>query len=287
MSYATQYIRFPSGRRLGFTIYGDPKGKPLFYFHGWPASRLSAAIYDELAKKLHIRIIAPDRPGFGVSDFQAGRTLLDWPDDVAAIADFLHIQKFSVMGVSGGAPSAVACAYKIPRRLTSLGIVVGAAPAGDILNGGTIGRVLMRVIRTITASALLRKLSVSVQYLNIRHGFGVDAYRSLWGRADMRLYRDKAIYKRGNDTLREAFRAGIRGPELDLQLISTSFSFPLSAIRVPTHLWYGGDDQLVVVEMGKYYASHIPKSTFTLIPGEGHLISVTHAEDIFRVLVNS
>ena len=121
-------IKLKDGRKLGFCEYGDPKGKPIFYFHGWPASRLSGSETDKAAKKLKIRVISPDRPGFGLSDYKEDRTLLGWADDVLELADQLKIKKFAVMGVSGGGPYSAVCAYKIPERVTKAGIVVGLAP---------------------------------------------------------------------------------------------------------------------------------------------------------------
>src|SRR5690242_4253772 len=93
-------IRLKDGRKLGYAEYGDPKGKPLFFFHGFPTSRFHAKRTDQAAKELGIRVIAPDRPGFGLSDFQIGRTLLDFPDDVLELANYLGIKKFVVEGVS-------------------------------------------------------------------------------------------------------------------------------------------------------------------------------------------
>lgn len=87
MTDTTEQSIVRNGRKIAFSQYGDPKGKPVFYFHGWPASRLSGGVYDGIAKKLRIRVISPDRPGFGLSDYQSNRTLLDWPADVVAIAD--------------------------------------------------------------------------------------------------------------------------------------------------------------------------------------------------------
>jgi len=116
------------GRKLGYAEYGDAKGKPIFFFHGWPSSRIQGEILDVSAKKLHARIIAIDRPGYGLSTFKKNRTLLEWPNDVTKLADYLNIKKFAVIGVSGGGPYAAVCAYKIPERLTNAGIVVGLAP---------------------------------------------------------------------------------------------------------------------------------------------------------------
>ena len=81
-----------------------------------------------MLKDLHIRAIVPDRPGYGLSDFQRHRRLLDWPADVEQLADHLGLERFAVLGVSGGGPHAAACAYAIPHRLTRVGLVSSAAP---------------------------------------------------------------------------------------------------------------------------------------------------------------
>src|SRR5690242_15693615 len=112
-------IKLKNGYVLGYAEYGDPQGKPIFYFHGWPSSRFQAKVLDAIARKLNIRIFSVDRPGYGLSDFQPNRTLLDWPGTVTELGDKLGLNKFAVMGVSGGGPYAVVCAYKIPERLTN------------------------------------------------------------------------------------------------------------------------------------------------------------------------
>ena len=117
------------GRKLGYIDIGEKDAKPLFHFHGFPGSRLEATVITELdTENINIRVIAIDRPGMGLSDFQKDRSLLNWPDDVVELADFLGIDKFIVEGNSGGAPYAAACAYKIPERLYSCGIISGLAP---------------------------------------------------------------------------------------------------------------------------------------------------------------
>jgi pimeloyl-ACP methyl ester carboxylesterase len=285
MDLDSKTMRFDDGRVLGFAQYGDPKGKPIFYFHGWPVSRLGASKYDELARKLHIRIIAPDRPGYGLSDYQAGRTMLDWPDDVAALADYLNIKMFAVMGVSGGGPYAAVCAYKISHRITKAGIVVGLAPAygPGAFDGMTwIGKIgwanYGRFPFICTISAL-------IQYANARIGPSWGFHRYVFGaKADRRLYQDDSMRKAMKDNFREAFRGGWRGPELDLHLYSKDWGFELGDIKAKTYLWYGGDDQNVSLNMGKYYASKIPGSKLTVYPGEGHLVSATHAPEVLRTL---
>jgi pimeloyl-ACP methyl ester carboxylesterase len=95
-------ITLSDRRRLGFAEFGDHQGRPLFYFHGFPGSRLEARLADRISRDLQIRFIAIDRPGYGLSSFKAGRTFLDWADDVCELADTLEIGRFSILGVSGG-----------------------------------------------------------------------------------------------------------------------------------------------------------------------------------------
>ena len=285
MSRMAQIIQLGGGRRLGFAQYGDPKGKPLFYFHGWPASRLSAAYYDILANKLNIRIIAPDRPGFGLSDFQPNRTLLDWPDDVRVLADHLKIKKFAVMGVSGGGPYAAVCAYKIPERLTNVGIVVGL---GLISGPESVGGLLwLSKVGWLTFQyPLVRKASAYLQYLNARYGLFAGLNRLAWGRADRKLLDDASMSRRLSATGREGFRQGYKGPEFDLKLFTSDWGFDLKNIRAKTYLWYGEKDQNASLAMGKHYASKIKGSKLTVYPREGHLISVTHAPEILHTLID-
>jgi pimeloyl-ACP methyl ester carboxylesterase len=124
-------IRRADGRRLGYAEYGDPEGRPLIYCHGFPASRLEAALLDPSARKAGVRVIAADRPGCGLSDFRPDRRIGDWPGDVVELADALGIDRFAVVGVSGGGPYALACARKIPQRLTAAGVVCGLGPVNE------------------------------------------------------------------------------------------------------------------------------------------------------------
>src|SRR5439155_22464969 len=115
-------IQLRDGMTLGYADYGISEGNALFYFHGHPGSRLEARFLADQAAQVGIRLIGIDRPGMGLSSFQAGRRVLDWPDDVVALADSLQLDRFAVVGFSGGDPYALACAYKIPHRLTACGI---------------------------------------------------------------------------------------------------------------------------------------------------------------------
>ncbi len=113
----TQFASVRGDRRVAYCEYGDPGGTPVFYFHGTPGSRYEPAYGDRAAKEYGYRIIALDRPGIGRSEYVRKRSLQDWPLDVEEIAKLLGIERFGVIGVSGGGPYALACCYAIPDRI--------------------------------------------------------------------------------------------------------------------------------------------------------------------------
>src|SRR3989338_9991360 len=93
-----QSILLPDGRRLGYAEYGAPDGRPVLFFHGAPGSRHIHADMADVVTRRGIRLIAVERPGYGLSDPQPGRSMLDWPGDVAALTDALGIAKFAIIG---------------------------------------------------------------------------------------------------------------------------------------------------------------------------------------------
>jgi pimeloyl-ACP methyl ester carboxylesterase len=286
MDRENRTIRLKDGRILGFAQYGDQKGKPVFFFHGWPSSRLAARKYDSLAASLHIRLIAPDRPGYGLSEFKKERTILDWPDDVVELADRLKINTFTVLGVSGGGPYAAVCAYKIPRRIIKTGIVVGLAPLFDweslkgMMLAGRLGWA------NFEKRPWVRRGSVLLQFFSIRSGIALGMRKIFGSETDRKLLNEDRIFNSIKENYKQAFIRGYRGPELDLALYTKDWGFSVRDIHTKTLLWYGSDDTSVPPPMAKYYKKNIRGSKLTMYPGEGHLVSVTHAGEIFQSLVN-
>jgi pimeloyl-ACP methyl ester carboxylesterase len=115
-SVENKRVTLQDGRVLGYAKYGDRAGRLVLYFAGSPSSRLLHPP-EAATSSLGARVIVIERPGLGLSDFQRGRRLLDWPEDVRQLADAVGMDRFPVVGVSGGAPYAAVCAYRIPVRL--------------------------------------------------------------------------------------------------------------------------------------------------------------------------
>ena len=114
-------IHLSDGRILGYAEFGSNAGTPIFLFHGLPGSRLAIPeMWPE--EPASVRVIAPDRPGVGLSTFQPGRRLSAWADDIRQLADALSVERFIVAGFSGGGPHALAVAHGLPDRVIAASI---------------------------------------------------------------------------------------------------------------------------------------------------------------------
>lgn len=278
-------IRLGDGRRMGFAQYGDPAGRPLFFFQGTPSSRLLHPD-QTITRSLGVRHIQLDRPGFGLSDFQPGRTLLDWPDDVAEVADRLGIERFAVVGVSGGGPYVAACAYRIPQRLTAAAMVGSVAPldapgmAASLPTvrrvGAAIGRYapwLLRPLMWLTQNPQRNPERFFQQYTS--HNLVPD--RVL---LDQPEFRDmlKANYL-------EATRQGMRGFAWETRIMSRPWGFGLEAISFEIHLWHGEEDTSTPPVMARYMAETIPNCRARFFPREGHFLMFTRWRELLITLL--
>lgn len=277
------------GRALGYVQYGDPDGAPVLAFHGIPSSRLESRVFHEAARDRGMKIIGLDRPGIGLSDHQPDRRLLDWPDAVVEYADRTGIDRFAVIGGSGGVPATLACAVKIPHRLTSVAVLCGPRPLGE--PGATEGWSGARRIQ----SHLGRRGPLWIPELAMR-----AVARVARGNPDTALTRifgelpepDRSALERPElkqhyvDAIREAFRTGPRGAALEYVLIKRPWGFRLEDIPITVHLWHGEQDTLFPPAMGRYLARTIPDCKAKFLPHEGHFSLLSqHTDEILTALV--
>lgn len=285
----THIVLPKDGRRFGLSEFGAPKGKPLFYFHGFPGSRLEARLVHEQACRQQIRLIAVDRPGYGQSAYQPGRRLAHWPRDIAAIADTLKLDRFSVLGVSGGAPYAAACARFMPERLITTGIVCGLAPLDE---ADLVRRLKGRDRRFVW----LKKLPRPLYHLPLLLA-GMAARRrpqrllrliaGTLPPLDRTVIMEREIRSLLASSLREAFSQGSTGAFADLCLYGESWGFALEEIRTPVLLWHGERDTVVPCAMGRFLAEKIPDCRGIFLADEGHFsLPLLQAETILTGLMN-
>jgi pimeloyl-ACP methyl ester carboxylesterase len=285
----TNVLSLSDGRHLGYAEYGDPDGKPILEFHGNPSSRLGSMLFHKAASRLGIRVIGIDRPGMGLSDYKPGRKLLDWPDDVIELTNALGIDRFLIVGGSGGVPSVLACAYKIPKRLTSVGVLFGPRPLGA--PGATDGWSRSLRIRAFlgrngplwVGSLAMRAVA---RVMNDNPDKALAKMFEELPEPDKVSFNRPGIKPQYIETIREAFRSGTRGVALDYALNMKSWGFRLEDISIEVHLWHGEDDTVVPPAMGRYLAETIPNCQARFLPGEGHFsLLPNHVDEILEVLV--
>ena len=280
-------VRLRDGRCLGFAEVGDARGRPVFYCHGFPGSRLEAVASDGDAARLGLRVIAADRPGFGLSDHKPGRTFLDWPDDLAELADALGIERFIVLGVSGGGPYALACAHRIPQRLAAVGIVSGLAPLRA--PGATRGmRHLTRFGLHLSrwAAPLARSVySLVAPRMVTRRQFLLRRMAAMLPAPDGQAVSRTRLGPIVLDSFCEGLRNGPQGAARDLTLFGRPWGFRLGDVALPVRLWHGEVDDIVPVGMGRHVAEALPDCRPTYYPNEGHFsIIANHLADILGTL---
>jgi pimeloyl-ACP methyl ester carboxylesterase len=280
------HIQLSDGRRIGYQEYGDPKGHPVFFFHGWMGSRLDFAPNDGIARELGIRVISVDRPGCGSSDFQRGRQLLDWPRDIAELADALEIEKFALCGHSFGGPFVAVCAHQLADRITSSAIVAGISPLS--FKGATRGMMTMvRLALWIGGRApLLLRPYVSMMAMMVKKpGMIRKGIGSLLPEAELALL-DTPRFDGFFENLGEMVRDGTKGAYWDARVFMGKWGFDCADIKIPVSLFYGIADKNVPVQMGEYYRDAIPGSKAIFYEDEGHFIMYTRAKEILSSLLD-
>lgn len=279
-------IHLPDGRKLGFSEFGDPTGKPLFYFHGLPGSRLEAAFAHEAAARQGLRVIGLDRPGFGLSSFQPHRRILDWPLDVAAVADTLQLPRFGVFGISGGCPYILACAATMPERLVAVGEVCGLGPLqlGIPKDMWLLPRVVLSLVRK--SPGLVRPFLILVGMI-LRHGaksiLRLAPY--LAPAPDNRVFRDPRNRALLGRSFSESVRSGAQGAIWDMHLALRPWGFDVARIKPTVLIWHGEADSTVPVDMGRQLASALPHCRAEFVPNEGHFsLPLLHMERVLSFL---
>jgi pimeloyl-ACP methyl ester carboxylesterase len=278
VSTTNQTIALSDGRKLGYAEYGSREGKPLFYFHGHPGSRFEARFLAEQATQARIRLIGVDRPGMGLSTFKAGRRLLDWPDDVTALADSMNIDRFAVVGFSGGGPYALACAYKIPQRLTACGTVAGVGNTGRLLS------FLAQWVPYLLLPATSRFFRDEEQAQKTLVRFAGN-----WAEPDQKVLQIDEIKVLMAASLVESLRQGTRGAAYDGALLGRAWGFSLEAITFSNlYLWHGELDKEVPVTKTREIAEKLARCRANFYPGEGHIsVIANHSEAIVTSLMRS
>ena len=285
------------GRQIGYidyTSHGLLSSAPtILYCHGFPGSRLEGAIAAPCAREYGARLIAIDRPGIGLSTFQPGRSLTDWPKDVEELVNYLKIEKFFLLGVSGGSPYVIACAHLIPRhRILGAAIVSGLYPFNLGTEGIPVGARMMigaAASRWMWLSGCVSPLldwytgKVARDYDHperLEHQF----MREMGGKheKDIKCLDDPVLRKQVIDPLREAFRQGSDGVAWEARLYGSEWGFNLEEVEFEgLAIWHGRLDTNVPIITAEKAARLLKGVELRVFEDESHLsLPVNHLADI-------
>jgi pimeloyl-ACP methyl ester carboxylesterase len=266
-----------NGRQVAYDTTGDPDGLPVISLHGTPGGRLFRYPDGDRVAETGAHLITYDRAGYGLSDRHRGRSVADNVGDVAAIADDLGIDRFAVMGGSGGGPHCLAVAARLPERVIRCRCMVGVAPYGaeglDWLDGMDAENVkefgwAMAGEKQLTAE-LEREAETMVQRVEENPGAILEGFDL--SEADREALENPITQRMLVEATPAMFTNGVFGWVDDDLAFVKPWGFDVSEITVPTEVWYGETDVLVPAAHGRWLARNVPGAEVTVEQDEGHL----------------
>ena len=290
--WEVRVLRLDDGRDVAFADYGDPDGEVVFGFHGTPGSHTQFAPASAAAGQVGVRLIVPDRPGYGHSTYDPHRTLTDWPDDVRAIASALGAERFGVVGVSGGGPHAVACAAALADVLTGCALVGSPSPMppDQLADAASRPMPFNRLVFMLARRAPVL-LPIPLGALSIAgRRLSEDRLRaqmtSQLPAADARIMARPEIADALFADLRRKHPTATKASAQDFALFAAPWGFELADIATTVDIWHGTDDVNVPVAHAQYLAGHIPGSRLHILDGEAHMFIYDRMAEVLATLLD-
>ena len=270
-----QEIRGPDGRTLTVSEGGDPGGVPVLVHVGTPGGSMPYQPHLEDAARRGIRLFAYDRPGYGGSTRNPGRTVADCAADVVAICDALGVERFCAWGVSGGGPHVLATAALLPERCVAAASLASIAPYDaeglDITAG--MGEANVESFAAVLAGEETHRAR---HEQDVRDLFETtpEGLLEAWGTLLCPADREVATGELAEFLVanaRDALTPSSDGWFDDDVCFVKPWGFEVSLIRVPVLLMHGEQDLFVPFGHGVWLAEHIPGVESRLLPEDGHL----------------
>jgi pimeloyl-ACP methyl ester carboxylesterase len=251
--------------------------------HGTPGSRLQCPDVDA-TEAAGVRLIVPDRPGYGRSDRRPGLTLLTWADDYLDLADHLHLPPHPVIGWSGGGVYALACAYRLPGRVSSVGLAASPGPVTEV--PGALDEVSPE--HRNAYELFQRDRAAGAEAIARRHAsFHGDVWRLFAGGfpdADGPLLARPDVEETMRTLVNESARQGPVGLVDDDITEASPDGFSVADIQQEVHIWIGGADDWVSRSHADYFVATIPRTTLVTFAGGGHLFPFDHWAEMLAAL---
>lgn len=282
---ADRSIELADGRALAFAEWGDLDGPTVVFFHGTPHSRLWCPDI-AATEAAGVHLVTIDRPGYGRSDQPAAElTMRDWTADVVQLADALRVDRFGVVGWSGGALYAAACAAVIPDRVTGGGEIGGAGwPVDDqpgVLDGlDEADRRVHELARTDRRAAMQLAAELAVDWIAALQDRPDSIMDDTDPPQDLGHFDDPGWAANFYQAVREAVRPGSNCYAWDAVAGLSPWGFSLEDVSTTFHLWHGVHDPHEQMASVEYWASRMPGGRVTAWEDSGHFAVVDHWGEI-------
>jgi len=281
----TKHHSLKDGRTLSYMEFGDPAGDPVFYAHGGPGSRLEGKLFHKEASRRKYRFIATDRPGMGESTYLSNRRLLDYPRDIAELADALGIDRFGVMGWSGGGAHTTVCGYAIPERLLFNLSFAGYTNFVELPNAEKYLESKLDQISVGLSRKHPRLFKMFFDLMYVSEKFMPElTYNSFMKQlcaSDRKIAAEVYFRKVFTESQAEAFRQDCQGVTTDAAVHYVDWGFRLEEISFKLHVFHGTEDHLVPFEFGRHIGENVPCCELHGLEGEGHLFPYRYMTLIF------
>jgi pimeloyl-ACP methyl ester carboxylesterase len=280
----TQTLTRTDGRVVAWSEFGDPIGAPVLWCHGGLSSRLDIALIDSLLLAAGARVIAPDRPGIGASERRKGRTVRDFADDAAAVADAAGVERFAVAGWSAGGPYALAVAARHPERVRAVATIGGMAPLFSRAQRRELGLAADRMLIPLARRApwLATIALTPTRYASAKR-YRRRLLRSV--PAPDRAALEPLPPDRVSAAGLAALRPGVGGTVDDYRAFGGTWHFALHQVRARVRCWQGDADTLVPMAHARRLAAALPGGSLQIVERAGHFAYLTHGGEIFGRLL--
>lgn len=270
-------LSLSDGRKLAYENYGPKDGFPLLGFHGTPGSRLWFVEEDPLLSLLKVKLITVDRPGYGASDPLPKRSISAFNQDVGELIQHLELERFSVFGISGGGAYAAAFAAQGHPGLHKVGLVASIGQFKDGKAPKEMCRPNRIAFRLAKSFPFLIRFTYQQQKSLLDHK--PDTYKksaklglSHLCPSDQKVLQKEEVLDAMILQMKEALQQGVREIPLELKLLSSTWEFDLSSIKVPTFIWHGTEDTLSPISSAKDLALKIPTAQTFYQEGKGYFL---------------
>ena len=278
-------------RKLGVCEFGPADGKPIFWFHGTPgAKRQIPPAAREASYEQGVRLIGVERPGTGTSTRHLYHHVRDFADDLRVVADTLELDRFGVIGLSGGGPYVLAVAHELPERVVAGVVLGGVAPTvGEETPGGGIVDLTRRFVHPLNFARLGLAAGLTVLFRALRpfgHQ-GAALYAAIGPEGDKIAFASPGMEEMFLDDLNHAAsKNGLAAATADIVLFGRSWGFSVAEISVPIRFWHGDADHIVPLSHAQHLCDLVPDAELRVRPGESHLGTLVDGDEAVRTVID-